>query len=335
MMLVTTANAELFGTQCEALFGPFEGDANEVSIVAEGPLFNGRMEVHPVRPGIRLFAMNMEIRQNVELNIEPVNAGILVSLVLEGSSGYTVQRGAGCHEQWEFLPGRTIVGTFQADKSRWHVARANSHRLVELQISSGRALKLVSEYLKTTPWVGVVHPILTKPDGLPRHIHQGLTPELRIIAHQVLNCSLVGPAKRLFMESKALEILSLQLHALASNCEPKPPIISKEERNRLDEARRILEMEFADPPSLLTLAHRVGLNDFKLKRGFRDVYQTTVFGYVRMLRMERARAMLETGDMNVSEVASSTGYACFSHFSAAFRKRFGLAPRDFKHKRRF
>lgn len=332
-VLATPASAEGFGTQFEALFGPFEGDANEVSIVAEGPLFNGRLEVHPVRRGMRLFAMNMEIRQDIELNIEPENAGILISLVLDGSSGYTVKRTAGRHEQWEFVPGRAVVGTFQAEKSRWHVAPGNSHRLVELQISSGRASQLLSEYLKTTP--GTVHPILTKPEGSPRHIQQGLTPELRIIAHQVLNCALEGSAKRLFMESKALEILSLQLHALSSSCEPEPAIRNKEERNRLDEARRILEMEFADPPSLLTLAHRVGLNDFKLKRGFRDLYQTTVFGYVRMLRMEKARAMLESGDMNVSEVASYTGYVCFSHFSAAFRKRFGLAPRDFKNKRRF
>jgi len=89
-----------------------------------------------------------------------------------------------------------------------------------------------------------------------------------------------------------------------------------------------------DPPSLLTLAHRVGLNDFKLKRGFREVYQTTVFGYVRMLRMEKALSLLEAGEMNVGEVASATGYSNFGHFSEAFRKRFGVSPRDFKKGRR-
>jgi AraC-like DNA-binding protein len=74
----------------------------------------------------------------------------------------------------------------------------------------------------------------------------------------------------------------------------------------------------------------VGLNDFKLKRGFRQVFDTTVFGYVRALRMEKARALLELGRLNVTQVASATGYSCFGHFSAAFKKRFGILPSDFK-----
>ncbi len=331
-MRVTPAHAEGFGTQFEALFGPFEKDVNEVCIAAEGPLFDGRVEVHPVRPGMRLFAMNMAVRQDVELAIAPVNPGILVSLVLEGSSGYTVQRSAGRREQWEFLPGRSIVGTFQAEPSRWNVSTGDAHRLVELQLSAGRASQLLAEFLKATP--GSVHRILATPDGFSRHVQQGLTPEMRMVAHQVLTCPLEGSAKRLFMESKALEILSLQLHALSSARGYEPPISSPKERNRFEEARRILEMEFADPPSLLTLARRVGLNDFKLKRGFRELYQTTVFGYVRTLRMEKARAMLAAGEMTVGEVAAHTGYACFGHFSAAFRRRFGVAPRDFKKRRR-
>jgi AraC family transcriptional regulator, transcriptional activator of the genes for pyochelin and ferripyochelin receptors len=72
----------------------------------------------------------------------------------------------------------------------------------------------------------------------------------------------------------------------------------------------------------------------KVARGFREVYRTTVFGYVRMLRMEKAWMMFETGEMNVSEVALDTGYTSFGHFAAAFRERFGITPRDFKNGRR-
>ncbi len=51
-----------------------------------------------------------------------------------------------------------------------------------------------------------------------------------------------------------------------------------------------------------------------------------MFGYIHELRMEKALAMLQTGEMNVSEVASAAGYTCFGHFSVAFRKRFGMSP---------
>jgi transcriptional regulator GlxA family with amidase domain len=49
-----------------------------------------------------------------------------------------------------------------------------------------------------------------------------------------------------------------------------------------------------------------------------------------MLRMENAWMMLETGDLNVSEVALATGFTCFGHFAGAFRIGFGITPRDFK-----
>lgn len=331
-MLVTPANAEDFATQCGALFGPLAKGATEVAVEVDGPLVSGRLEVHLVRPGIRLFAMDVEPQSDLQLHIAPANPGVFFSLVLSGQSEYTVQRSEGRHDQWQFLPGRNIVGTFLADKSGWNIAGREPHSLVELYISTGRASQLLSEYLKSTP--ARLHSFMRLPDDFPRHIQQALTPELRIVAHQVLNCPLQGPARRLFMESKAIEVLALQLGSLSSSNLPQPAAWNKDERDRLEEARRILETEFSDPPSLLALARRVGLNDFKLKRGFRDLYQTTVFGYVRMLRMEKARTMLETGEMNVSEVASLTGYTCFSHFSEAFRKRFGVAPRDFKKGRR-
>jgi AraC-like DNA-binding protein len=61
------------------------------------------------------------------------------------------------------------------------------------------------------------------------------------------------------------------------------------------------------PLSLPELAGYAGINETKLKRGFRKVYGTSVFGYLRNQRLDKARILLETGDMNVSEVAYSVG----------------------------
>jgi AraC-like DNA-binding protein len=99
---------------------------------------------------------------------------------------------------------------------------------------------------------------------------------------------------------------------------------------RLLQARDILAEEFQEPPSLIQLAHRVGMNDFKLKKGFRKAFGTTAYEYVRGVRMDKARALLESGDLSVGETAVTVGYTCFGHFSAAFKKRFGILPRDVK-----
>jgi hypothetical protein len=287
---VTKNDMGAFLEQFGGLLGPLAHGTDVMSIEFEGPLLNGKVEVHAVQPGLQLVAMNLDVGQGVELNIEPGNPGMFISLVLEGESDYTVPRSLGRVDQWKFRPGRSVVGTFQAERSRWELAGNHPHRLVELNISSGRAAQLISKYAQAAQPGS--NPVPLRADEFPGHIRPALTPQLRMIAHQILDCPLEGPTRRLFMESKALELLAFQLNSLSSSDRSETTIWNAKEHRLLEDARSILELEFADPPSLLTLARRVGLNDFKLKRGFRDLYNTTVFGYVRMLRMEKAKAML-------------------------------------------
>lgn len=83
------------------------------------------------------------------------------------------------------------------------------------------------------------------------------------------------------------------------------------------------------PPSLINLARQVGLNDCTLKRGFRQVFGKTAFGYLHDYRLEQARQLLQERELNISEVAHTIGFASRSYFAAAFRKKFGVSPRDY------
>lgn len=330
-MLATSENVQEFTQQLGEFLSPVERDMREAAFVKEGPLLNGKFEVFSPRPGLRMVASNMDVHRDSTLNIEPACPGVSFWLVLGGRCACTVRQPNGRDESYEFLPGRNIIASFQPCTSSWTVCGGNSHRFVELQMDITTASQLISENYDVA--AGPLHSLLAGPNGSHEHIHQALTPELTVIAHQVLNCPFEGSAKRLFMESKALEILALQLGALSPSGLRETEAPNKAERERLEEARRILDDEYSDPPSLVTLARRVGLNDFKLKRGFRTLFETTVFGYVRRVRMEKALAMLQIGALNVSEVATASGYACFGHFSVAFRKRFGIAPSDVKRAR--
>ena len=132
------------------------------------------------------------------------------------------------------------------------------------------------------------------------------------------------------MEAKALEILACQLEELAESIPHESTLRGAVDRERLHQARVILETEFADPPTLLALARRVGLNDFKLKCGFREVLGTTVFGYVRKIRMEKAKQLLETSDVSITQVALSVGYNSISHFTMAFKRSVGILPSQYR-----
>ncbi|MEL6398364.1 MAG: AraC family transcriptional regulator [Cyanobacteria bacterium J06626_4] len=172
--------------------------------------------------------------------------------------------------------------------------------------------------------------------GEQRRFHQSLgnmTPAMHKVLQQILHCPYSHGIKRLFLESKALELLALQIDQWVEleQGECPPQALKAADVERVYEAVNILRRELVDPPSTIVLARRVGLNDKKLKAGFRQVLDTTVFGYVKTERLEQARQLLLTGDMTVTQAASAVGYTSQGHFAAAFRKRFGVNPRSLRH----
>jgi len=67
----------------------------------------------------------------------------------------------------------------------------------------------------------------------------------------------------------------------------------------------------------------------KLKEGFKQIYGTTVYGFLFDYKMELARKLLESGIHNVNEVGLKVGYSTASHFIAAFKKHYGTTPKKY------
>ncbi|MBC2605907.1 helix-turn-helix transcriptional regulator [Pelagicoccus albus] len=135
--------------------------------------------------------------------------------------------------------------------------------------------------------------------------------------------------ERLMIESKSLEWLVLILdQPLFSPCRAIAPIRDTRDSIALAAAARIMSDRYSEDHSIASLSRTVHLNEFKLKRGFKEHYGTTVFGYLRQIRMERAREMLERRDKSVIEIANSVGYSNPSHFARAFKQAFGMNPSE-------
>lgn len=163
-------------------------------------------------------------------------------------------------------------------------------------------------------------------------LHLAITPAMQLALQQLLQCPHHSITKQLYLESKSLELVALALEQMVDRLadpeptlQPAPPLRS-DDVERLYQARNILQRNLENPPSLATLARQVGLNDYKLKSGFRQVFNTTVFGYLRDCRLEQAQQLLAARQMSVTEVCNTVGYASLSSFNAAFRKKFGCNP---------
>ncbi|MEM6501976.1 MAG: AraC family transcriptional regulator [Cyanobacteria bacterium P01_C01_bin.89] len=154
------------------------------------------------------------------------------------------------------------------------------------------------------------------------------TPAMQIVIYQILRCPYEGPTRWIYWESKVLELLALRLEELKeSSLKPTAKSTLKpDDLDRLHHAREILHKRLASPPSLLELAELAGLNDYKLKTGFKEVFGNTVFGDLRQHRLEQARHLLQERQISVMGAATAVGYANQAHFAAAFRKQFGINP---------
>ncbi|MBK1664960.1 AraC family transcriptional regulator [Rhodospirillum rubrum] len=132
-------------------------------------------------------------------------------------------------------------------------------------------------------------------------------------------------SQRLLIHAAALEFLAWHLDAYQSEDEGGAPL-SLRERKLLAVARERLLQDLSNPPTIAELARETGLNQLKLKRGFKALFGHSVYALFQRERMDRARVLLQQN--KVTETAMMLGYSNVSHFSAAFRKQFGVLPRE-------
>ena len=81
-----------------------------------------------------------------------------------------------------------------------------------------------------------------------------------------------------------------------------------------------------EPITIKELSRKVAMNECYLKKGFKEMFGTTIFDFYQGQRMEHARYLLYEKGLSVTEVSLMLGYSSISHFSTAFKKHTGLKP---------
>jgi transcriptional regulator GlxA family with amidase domain len=93
-------------------------------------------------------------------------------------------------------------------------------------------------------------------------------------------------------------------------------------------AVKFLDRRFDEPIDNNRLAGIAGVSSRHLQRLFKEHLGTTMERYLFSLRLDHARHLLRQSTLAVLEVALASGFASASHFSRAYKSRFGIAPRD-------
>lgn len=155
--------------------------------------------------------------------------------------------------------------------------------------------------------------------------------ELLSVAANLVQCRLSeGLARRAFFYSKAIEAVSIGLDTVTrqTNGTPLKPL-NDEELKRLNAAVVLIEQQYNSDWTIAKLSREVGLNERRLKEGFRLAIGKSVHGYLRATRLDAAATLLASG-ASVTEAAYAVGFDNLSHFSKAFREAKGVLPSRYK-----
>jgi len=95
-------------------------------------------------------------------------------------------------------------------------------------------------------------------------------------------------------------------------------------------AKSLIEKDPVNHLHIPILADRAGINEFKLKQGFRELFQTSPYQYRLQLCLSKAKQLLEDTDDTIDQIASKVGFETYNGFSTAFKKAFHIAPTAYR-----
>lgn len=148
---------------------------------------------------------------------------------------------------------------------------------------------------------------------------------------EIQNNPYEGMVRRIFLESKALDLLWMQIKQYKDDQQPvsKQQVLRKADQELMLKARKELIKDLKNPPDIAELAKRVGTNQNKLKKGFRRMFEKSVGDLLRDERLNHAKILLAEENLSVKEIAEAVGYRNKSAFTKRFKEKFGIVPSAF------
>jgi AraC-like DNA-binding protein len=285
----------------------------------------GTFHLREVRPGLLVHASDARYERTVTTRMEKQQS-LNFSIVLSGGwratlGGTALASGRG---HGRGAPSATAFVLSEADLWQKHAVEGGHARMVNVMASP--------EWLEGSILDGSDAGLLSIASLARRHRwHAHWQPSGRLLgqADRVLGLPLYGGAlQKLYLESRAIDIVVESLAILLDEGSPAGSGGRPTEHRRMWSVRNRLDAAAGEVPSLAELARDAGVSARTLQRQFVAVHGVAVFDYVRLRRLDRARRLLEREGITVAQAAHEAGYSSAANFATAFRRRFGLSPRQ-------
>jgi AraC-like DNA-binding protein len=156
-----------------------------------------------------------------------------------------------------------------------------------------------------------------------------LTGKTKMVLEALLNHSYSDSLENIYVNAQTQMLLLYCMECMIGTKEDSFTskfLANEADREKIRNAREILLQHISEPLTIKALSRKAAINECYLKKGFKEMYGTTIFDFFQSQRMEHAKYLLYEKSLSVTDVSSLLGYSSISHFSTAFKKHTGLKP---------
>lgn len=302
-------------------------------------------------------------RNTTSADLHPEQVGIETELVykadsqIPGSVHYSIKRFA-CPKNWItedagrinyfFEPSQpennrlelkfcTIGNMYcRRDKKECHPCRAHASFYCEEKVKSVDFLSFVYSSALLEQFVKSRMSDTSLSEDLLSFRHQtsfnkevALCTRTRMTLETLLNHNYSGHLENIFLNAQTQMLLLYSLDAIEEkeiDVHTHKFLANEADRDKITKAREILLQHIGEPITIRALSRKVAMNECYLKKGFKEMFGTTIFDFYQSQRMEHAKFLLYEKGLTVTDVSILLGYSSISHFSTAFKKHTGLKP---------
>lgn len=274
-----------------------------------------------INDDILLYKNNHNIYKDIAINSQTTNSCFGIHIVLNDNSHYKSKL---TNSEQYTKQGHTSVYFINEEKGISFKKANTKFQSISLAIKDEFLQNNLFNHIKNTK------DIYLNPTTIFKNKSTNL--KTQICATELFNSPHTGVLDKMYKESKILEILYYEFNDILN----KDKQLKNKDKIRFDEydaqalnkAHDILLNNLQNPPTVEQLSKLVHLNQFKLKVGFKQKFNTSPYKLLTKHRMQKAKKLLEQGDMNVFEVSELVGYKYQNNFTKVFKEYFGIRPSD-------
>lgn len=333
-MIEIKINAEtthdLFNELKKAIGGDVTESWNEHLLIVNNELAVGSIHFVPFDWGVNLLDFDITFHKEIIFKIDTSEFNpIRFIYILEGF----IKHRFGIHKEEKTVNQfhSLIFASVDEGCSYIHFPKNEYLQVNVIQIARKQFLKKRTTNVSTLN--KKLHEVFLDTDHEKRFLHYGsINLRMSDLVKDIKNIKEKGMLKVLKTEAKVYEILfmHLQNHNKYLKGVTLPQSLLKNELKIVKQYGNMIVKNPEKNYSLEQLSKDSGLSQVKLQDGFKFLYTRTVTEYIRHTRLEAARNLMNTTDLNISQIVYSIGFTSRSYFSKIFKEKYGLTPNEFK-----